>query len=251
MAKIVKIKSELKKNKNRALLKSVLFLVLFLVSLSIAAGVFFTNMNNITDLVVALTVIICIFFSFVFLVCFFAFRKEYHILLSGVKGENNTREILKKLPKDFTVITNPVIQNRGVTLELDFVVIGKNGVFIVESKNYRGIVCGKTSQPKWKQIKHGKGGNVYEKEVGNPLKQAHRQSRRMIEMFRDFQITADIYPIVYFVDARTELKIQDDADLGVAVFNNEKQLLNYIVKTKGRQTVNNTELAKVIRFFKR
>lgn len=250
MARIVKIKSELKKNKNRALFKSVLFVVLFLAFFSMGIGMFVLDTTNVIELPVALPIIVFVL-AFVFYICFLAFRKEYKILLSGVKGENNTQNILKRLPKDFTVITNPVIQNRGVTLELDFVVIGKNGVFIVESKNYRGIVCGKTSQQKWKQIKHGKGGNLYEKEVGNPLKQAYRQGRRMSEMFRDFDITADIFPVVYFVDSRTELEIQDDADLGVFVFNNEKQLLNYIVKTKGRETVNNTELAKIIRFFKR
>ena len=250
MARIVKIKSELKKNKNRALFKSVLFVALFIAFFIMGIGILISGKTNANEFRVALPIIVFVL-AFVFLICFFKFRKEYQVLLSGVKGENNTRNILKRLPKNFTVITNPVIQNRGVTLELDFVVIGKNGVFIIESKNYRGIVCGKTSQQKWKQIKYGKGGNTYEKEVGNPLKQAQRQGRRMSEMFRDFEITADVYSIVYFVDSRTELKIQDDADSGVVVFNNEKQLLNYIVKTKGRQTVNNTELAKIIRFFKR
>lgn len=251
MARVVKIKSELKKNKNRALFKSVLFVVLFVISSSVGAGVFFTNMNNITDLFVALSVIICIFLAFVFLICFLIFRKEYQVLLSGVKGENNTRNILKKLPKDFTIITNPVIQNRGVTLELDFVVIGKNGVFIVESKNYRGIVRGKTSQQKWKQIKHGKGGNVYEKEVGNPVKQANRQRQRMVEMFRDFQITAKVFPVLYFADNYSKLEIEDDAQLNVAIINNENHLLDYIVNSSGRKTVDSNELAKIIRFFKR
>ena len=250
MAKVVKIKSELKKNKNRALFKSVLFVVLFIAFSGLSVYMITTILTEKSELHIMLPVILLVV-ALAMLIYFFVFRKEYNILLSGVKGENNTLTILKNLPKDFTIITNPVILNRGVTLELDFVVIGKNGVFIVESKNYRGVVCGKTSQTKWKQIKHGKGGNTYEKEVGNPVKQAHRQGRRMLEMFRDFDITADIYPIVYFTDNSAELKIQDDADVGIAVFNKEKQLLDYIVNTSGRQTVNNSELAKIIRFFKR
>ena len=250
MSRVVKIKSALKQNKNKAFLKTALFGLLTLVFLGLSTGMFVAILTEKSKLHIVFPIILLVI-ALVMLICFFIFRKKYNILLSGVKGENNTLEILKKLPKEFTIITNPVILNRGVTLELDFVVIGKNGVFIVESKNYRGIISGKTSKPNWKQIKHGKNDKVYEKEVGNPVKQAHRQGRRMLEMFRDFDITADIYPIVYFVDSRTELKIQDDADVGIAVFNKEKQLLDYVVNTSGRQTVNSTELAKIIRFFKR
>ncbi len=250
MSRIVKIKSELKQNKNKAFLKTALFALLTLVFLGLGAGMLVAILTEKSKLHIAFPIIILVT-ALALLICFFVFRKRYNILLSGVRGESDTLEILKKLPKGYTILTNPVILNRGVTLELDFVVIGKNGVFIVESKNYRGIISGKTSSAKWKQIKHGKNDKVYEKEVGNPVKQAHRQGRRMLEMFRDFDITADIFPTVFFVDNRSELKIQDDAEMGVAIFNNEQQLLDYIVNTSGKQTVNSTELAKIIRFFKR
>lgn len=250
MSRIVKIKSELKQNKNKAFLRSALFALLALAFLGLGVGVLFAISTEKSKLHIAVPIIL-LAIALVLFICFTVFRKRYKILLSGVKGENNTLDILKKLPKDFTVITNPVILNRGVSLELDFVVIGKNGVFIVESKNYRGIISGSTSKANWKQIKHGKNDKAYEKEVGNPVKQAHRQGRRMLEMFRDFDITADVFPIVYFVDSRSELKIQDDAKVGIPILNNEKQLLDYIVNTTGKETVNNTELAKIIRFFKR
>lgn len=250
MSRIVKIKSELKQNKNKAFLKTALTALLTLIFSGLGLGMLVAILTEKSKLHIAFPIILLIIALAIF-ICFFVFRKRYNILLSGVRGESDTLEILKKLPKDFTIITNPVILNRGVTLELDFVVIGKNGVFIVESKNYRGIISGKTSKPNWKQIKHGKNDKVYEKEVGNPVKQAHRQGRRMLEMFRDFDITADIYPIVFFADNRSELKIRDDAEMGVAVFNKEKQLLDYIVNTRGKQTVSSTELTKIIRFFKR
>lgn len=250
MPRVVKIKSELKQNKNKAFLKTALFALLTFVFFGLGAGVLVAILTEKSKLHIAFPIILLVI-AFALLICFFIFRKRYNILLSGVRGESDTLEILKKLPKNFTIITNPVILNRGVTLELDFIVVGKNGVFIVESKNYRGIISGKTSSAKWKQIKHGKNDRVYEKEVRNPVKQAHRQGRRMLEMFRDFDITADIFPIVYFVDSRSELKIQDDAETGVAVLNNEKQLLDYIVNSTGKQTVNSTEHTKIIRFFKK
>ncbi len=250
MSRIVKLKSELKKNKNKAFLKTALAILLVFLFAGLGLGMLFAILLKKSTISVVFPIVLLVL-ALVLFVVFLVFRKNLGILQSGVRGEEMTLKILQKLPKEYTILTNPVILNRGVTMELDFVVIGKNGVFIVESKNYRGIISGKTSKQTWKQVKHGKNDKVYEKEIGNPVKQSHRQGRRMAEMFKDFDISADIYPIVYFVDDRSELKIVDDADLGVEIFNKEKQLLDFIQSADGRHTVNSSELAKIIRFFKR
>ncbi len=250
MSRVVKIKSELKKNKNKAFFKTALAILLVLLFACLGFGLLFAILLNKSTLSIAFPIILLVL-SLVLFVVFLVFRKNLGILKSGVKGEEATLKILQRLPKEYTILTNPVIINRGITMELDFVVIGKNGVFIVESKNYRGIISGKTSKQTWKQVKHGKNDKVYEKEINNPVKQSFRQGKRMAEMFRDFDITADIYPIVYFVDDRSELKILDDANLNVEIFNKEKQLLEFVQSADGRHTVSSSELAKIIRFFKR
>lgn len=250
MSKVVKIKSQLKKNKNKAFFKVALTFLLALSCMGTALGVFVAILLKKATIHIAIPVIL-LASALVFGIVFLVFRKKYDILQSGVRGEETTLKILQKLPKEFTILSNPVILNRGITMELDFVVVGKNGVFIVESKNHRGIISGKTSKTNWRQVKHGKNDKVYEKDIANPVKQSYRQCRRMEELFKDFDITANVYPILYFVDSRTELKINDDADLNVAIFNKEESLLNYIQNTKGRETVSSNELAKIIRFFKR
>lgn len=249
MAKLVRIKSELKVNKTKAFWHMA-FASFFAVLFACASFVMFLAIFlDKTDLHIAFPIMFLVLAN-VMLPIFIIKKKAYDILKAGVKGEQETYGILKKLPKDYTVITNPVIHNRGYVNELDFVVIGENGVFVVESKNYRGIITGKTSDQNWKQIKHGKK-KVYEKEVKNPAKQAFRQGRRMAEMFVDIDISADVFSILYFVDSRSELKIIDDAETGVAIINNEKDLLDYIVNTKGRQTVDSSERTKIVRFFKK
>lgn len=250
MSKVVKIKSQLKKNKNKAFFKVALTFLLALSCMGTGLGVLVAILLKKATIHIAIPVIL-LASALVFGIVFLVFRKKYDILQSGVRGEETTLKILQKLPKEFTILSNPVILNRGITMELDFVVVGKNGVFIVESKNHRGIITGKTSKANWRQVKHGKNDKVYEKDIANPVKQSYRQCRRMEELFKDFDITANVYPILYFVDSRTELKIHDDADLNVAIFNKEESLLNYIQNTKGRETVSSNELAKIIRFFKR
>ncbi len=250
MSKIVKIKSQLKQNKNKAFLKVALAFILALACAGAGLGMIVAILLKKSTIHIAVPVVLLVL-ALILVVVFLVFRKRFEILQSGVRGEETTLKILQKLPKEFTVLTNPVILNRGVTMELDFVVIGKNGVFIVESKNHRGIINGNTSKSSWKQIKHGKNDKVYEKEIKNPVKQSYRQCRRMEELFKDFEITANVYPILYFVDNRTELKILDDAEMNVAIFNREEPMLDYIQNTKGRETVSSNELAKIIRFFKR
>lgn len=250
MSKVVKIKSQLKQDKNKAFLKVALVFILAVACVGAGLGMIVAIILKKSTIHIAFPVVLLVL-ALVFIIAFLIFRKKYNILQSGVRGEETTLKILQKLPKDFTILTNPVILNRGVSMELDFVVIGKNGVFIVESKNHRGIITGKTSKTNWKQVKHGKNDKVYEKEITNPVKQSYRQCRRMEELFKDFDITANVYPVLYFVDNRTELKIHDDADLNVAIFNREEPLLSYIQNTKGRETVSSNELAKIIRFFKR
>ena len=250
MPKVVKIKSQLKQEKNKSFLRVALSLLLSILLAGLGFGILVAILLKKLTLHISVPVIFIVL-AFVGFVLFLVFKKKYDILQSGVRGEETTLKILRKLPKEFTVLTNPVILNRGVTMELDFVVVSKSGVFIVESKNYHGIVCGKTSKTYWKQIKHGKNNKVYEKEVSNPAKQSFRQKRRLEELFRDLKITATIYPVLYFVDNRTELKIQDDANLNVAIINNEESLLEFIQNTKGREKVSSDELAKIIRQFKR
>ena len=249
MAKLVRIKSELKTNKNKAFWHMMFALFFTLTFTGLGVGMLFAILLGKSDLNIAFP---SMFFgiAFILFALFLITKHNYGILNAGVKGEQQTYEILKQLPKDFTVITNPVIHNRGSVNELDFVVIGTNGVFVIESKNYRGIIKGNTSAQSWKQIKHGKN-KTYEKEVKNPAKQVYRQGRRMNEMFIDFGISANVFPILYFVDDRSELKITDDAQLDIAIINNQKDLLDFIMNSKGKRIVDSGERAEIIRFFKK
>ncbi len=250
MPRLVKIKSQLKQDKNKAFLKTALAILLVILFAVTGIVLLFAVLLKKSTINIALPIILLVIALVLFAV-FLVFRKKFGILQSGVRGEEATLKILQKLPKGYTILTNPVILNRGITMELDFVVVGKNGVFIVETKNYRGIIKGKTSKQTWKQVRHGKNDKVYEKEISNPVKQSYRQGKRMLEMFKDFNITADVYPVVFFVDNRSELKIVDDANLDVEVFNKEAHLLNFITNTEGRHTVNSNVLSQIIRFFKR
>jgi hypothetical protein len=55
----------------------------------------------------------------------------------GRKGESKVTETLKSLPDDYVVLNNIVLpDSKG---NVDHVLIGPNGVFVIETKNYSGL----------------------------------------------------------------------------------------------------------------
>jgi hypothetical protein len=63
-------------------------------------------------------------------------EKERNAMRSGAAGETSVGFILSKLPEEFCVL-NDVSTSGG---NLDHVVIGPTGVFVIETKNCRGLV---------------------------------------------------------------------------------------------------------------
>lgn len=230
MAKTVKVKSELKQNKRSAFRSAVLLLLLSLLSFGLSVYMLLFQKQIPLGVGVGLAA-----FGAVFFILYSVKRKNYMILRSGVNGETEVLNILKKLPNDFTVIANPVIDNRGKYNELDFVVIGKDAVFTVETKNYRGELKGKASDRELTQIKFGKGGVKYEKTVKNPIFQADMQGRRMRELLFDLNTSCSVFSVLYFADEAVKFDILNDKPYECKVIKGEAQLLSYIKNTHGKK----------------
>lgn len=244
MAKTVKIKSKLKQDKNIRLLTSVLSAVFSFFFFVSAVALFIKNSTHIAFPVSFLVI------GTVLIVISSVAAKKYQVIKAGVMGERSTFEILKELPSGFTVISNPVIKENDREFELDFLVIGNEGVFIIETKNYGGTVHGAASDTNWKQIKHFANGETAEKFVKNPVKQSERQMRKLKALFNELDIKAYIYPVVYFSNENVKLEYKADTETPVFVAENEELLLDYIAESDGKKTVNAFERSRLIKYFK-
>ena len=78
----------------------------------------------------------------------------------------------------------------------DYIVVGANGVFIVENKDYRGRLVGDGSAREWIQHKVGRGGTPYSSDAKNPVHQVQAYVRLLGDVFRERGIRAWITPIV-------------------------------------------------------
>lgn len=84
--------------------------------------------------------------------------------------------------------------------EIDNLIINKNGIFIIEVKNYNGTLCGDIDDFEWKKIKVSPGGNVFTKEVKNPIRQMKRQTYLLSRYLKENGIRIWISPFAYFIN---------------------------------------------------
>lgn len=92
------------------------------------------------------------------------------VLSAGAAGEEDAAALISNLPDEYTVFRNAV----AAGVEIDFIVVGPTGVFVIEVKAYSGTLLGDYSEQQWLKRKRSPMGNVYEKDVSNPLLQARR-----------------------------------------------------------------------------
>ncbi len=93
--------------------------------------------------------------------------KIYYPKFRGFMGEFWVRNELDKLPRDKYIIINDVmLQDDMGTHQIDYIVLSNYGIFVIEMKNYYGMIRGKELDNKWCQYL-GKTKNYFK----NPIHQ--------------------------------------------------------------------------------
>lgn len=78
--------------------------------------------------------------------------KIYYPKIRGFMGEFWVKSELIKLPKDKYVVLNDImIKDEKGTHQIDHLVLSKYGIFVIEMKNYYGLIKGKEFDNKWCQ----------------------------------------------------------------------------------------------------
>ena len=166
--------------------------------------------------------------------CAYASLKQNLIasLKQGVDGEDITADILKEgLDDSYTVFQNSVITFEGKKSELDLIVVGKNGVFVVEAKNRNGRIVGSYTKEKWVQHKVGAKGGEYSADFYSPVKQVATHVFRLAGYLRQNSAPAFINGIVFFASEDTKLEISGSPEK-VPVLQGAKNLIRYIKKNE-------------------
>ena len=98
---------------------------------------------------------------------YFFLWKRIVAKVKGAVGEYKVALKLRRLSKKkYLVLNDLLIRNGSSTTQIDHVVISSKGVFVIETKNYKGWIHGHQNSTYWKQTIYR-----YKRRFGNPIKQ--------------------------------------------------------------------------------
>jgi hypothetical protein len=99
----------------------------------------------------------------------------------GKIGEEKVAVLLKLLPKEYVVLNNLIISNGKSTAQIDHVVVSPYGIFVIETKNYKGWIYGKDYYKQWTQNIFGRKYEFY-----NTVKQNETHIKALRKLLYQF-----------------------------------------------------------------
>ena len=135
----------------------------------------------------------------------FPLFQKFKIWRSGAKGEEKVVKCLKHLGGRYHVFHDAMLP--GKRGDIDHVVVGSNGVFVIETKNNNGTIS--CSGDSWSQWKTGKKGGSYRGKLGSPSKQAKRNAALLRKLIgRRLHTRLFVNALVVFANEKAALNLK-------------------------------------------
>lgn len=100
----------------------------------------------------------------------------------GKAGEMRVASLLKRLPEDkYHVFNNVLLSSNGYSTQIDHIVVSIYGIFVIETKFYKGMIYGGENSEYWTQNIWG---NKYR--LRNPIHQNMGHIRALKFLLKDF-----------------------------------------------------------------
>lgn len=149
------------------------------------------------------------------LICIIAIIVVWKIWFSspdsiGTLGEKRVGRKLYWLSKEYITLNDVLLPTHNGTTQIDHIVVSPYGIFIIETKNYKGWIFGHQDSEEWTQSLLGKkkiwGWSSDQYKFRNPIRQNLAHVYAVKDVLRDIG-DFTIIPIVAFSD-RAELKVK-------------------------------------------
>lgn len=160
---------------------------------------------------------------------------------AGAAGEDTTLSILSALPDSYTIFNQipvPNEQSRTGYTELDFIVLGPNGVFVIEVKNHNGTITGSEEDREWIQHKIGRNGTPYTASMRNPIRQLKRQIWALNQFTKKRGYATWLEGIVFFSNTESRLELHGKFSTPVLQYTS---LTEHILRHKPKYTPKNLD----------
>jgi len=177
---------------------------------------------------------------------------RYNIIQSGRVGEKKARKVLESLNSDYTVLSNVRITFNNKSNEVDNIVVGPTGIFIIEVKNHNGTIVGNEKDYEFVQHKVGRKGGNYSKKMYSPIKQVNKQVYILSQILKYNGIKHWIEGIVLFTNPEVNLRINSNKTK-VIKLNNEKKinLLKIIESFTAKRQLGKKDCESIVEIIKK
>ena len=138
------------------------------------------------------------------------------------------------------------------TSQIDNIVVGSNGIFVIETKNLNGLIEGNEDDKEVVHHKVGIKGGKYSKTIYNPIKQVSTHVYRVSEVLKGYNLNKWVQGAVYFTNRNcivdinsTRIPVFSEAEEG------DKEVLNYIVNyDRSNASITQEDKIKIVRILK-
>lgn len=154
----------------------------------------------------------------------------------GKEGEKQTAHQLKFIGKEYKVLHNRVVRSGGSIQEIDHLVIGPNGVFHIESKNWSGIIT----------FTHNGMIRSNEKTDEDPTAQMYRHEYIIKELLREYHIKSDVVGVLCFTNRNCQVNGKSAAFTTLKV----DRLLHHITTYRPRIKLSQKEVLAITKAIK-
>jgi predicted RNA-binding Zn-ribbon protein involved in translation (DUF1610 family) len=145
--------------------------------------------------------------------------------IKGIIGEKSVSYKLNKLDKEKYFVINDLIipTSNGKTTQIDHIVVSEFGIFVIETKNYRGWIVGDVHSQYWTQV-------IYKRKekLKNPIHQNYGHIKALEGVLSDFGDLPFVSIVSFSIRADLKVKVSSsDAEVIYTV-----NLLKTIAKYK-------------------
>lgn len=124
--------------------------------------------------------------------------------IKGWFGEKVVALCLNTLSEEYTVLNDIILHTETGTTQIDHIVVSPYGLFVIETKNYKGWIFGGEKSTQWTQNIYGK-----KKAFMNPLKQNYAHVKAIEARLSQFP-SLPIIPIIAF-SPECDLKVKTES----------------------------------------
>lgn len=126
------------------------------------------------------------------------------IYVKGKVGEKEVANVLTNINGYNRIINNILINDNGKSRQIDHIAITEYGVFVIETKNYKGVIYGDAKHNEWTQYINRKG-----YKFNNPIHQNYAHVKVVAGILNISE--ENIYNVVVFTsNSRLKVKKQND-----------------------------------------